>query len=370
MFVSLISNYQIKKLIRFSKIYGFSRAYVKAMGRIRKTPIIVLPLAFGKKQANVGVVGCGQFAFATIGYFLKKKLGKFVFGVYDIDSDNANSFIRYYGGKVFEDSEKLTVSNNVEYVYIASNHSTHTEYAIKALDAGKTVYLEKPISVTKEQFARLMDSYVPDKLFVGYNRPFSPAVSTIRKYMDFRPKEPITLGCFVVGHQLPLDHWYRNPEEGTRVCGNIGHWIDLAIHLMNFRGLPSELHVQTVLSNEEEVDDNLSISISSDYGDLVNIVLTSRYEPFEGINETINFQQGNLTAKIDDFRRLTIWKGAKLVKKRYFRKDVGHKRAIYQPFEKENRRDFNEVVHSTRLMLEIKDALLINKMKLKYKIEA
>jgi hypothetical protein len=61
-------------------------------------------------------------------------------------------------------------------------------------------------------------------------------------------------------------------------------------------------------------------------------MFTARAVPFECINETINFQQSPLIAKIDDFRRLTIWKGSNRHQFRYWPKDVGRAKAISKLF--------------------------------------
>ena len=83
-------------------------------------------------------------------------------------------------------------------------------------------------------------------------------------------------------------------------------------------------------------------------------MLSSRTEPFEGINETINIQCDDVIAKIDDFRKLTIWKNDYFFKKKYFPKDVGHRKSVNQPWGK-FKRDWHEVELSTLLMLHIKD---------------
>lgn len=353
------------KVIRFYFIYGFTRTYVKTMGRIRiKSLLPKFPWALAlNPKKNVAIIGAGQFSFATIAYFLKRRFGKIVYGVYDINQENANTFTNYYGGTSYTNSNELIESDVVKYVYISSNHATHTGYAIKALQENKIVYLEKPISVTMEQFTALQQELSKGgKLYVGYNRPFSPAVQEIRKRMELQSRRnPLTLSCFITGHKIPKDHWYRDPEEGTRVCGNIGHWLDLTINLLNTIGLPNSMLVKIHSSSEVEKDDNLVITITTDQHDLVSIMLSSREEPFEGINESINIQYSHMIAKIDDFRSLKIWDQEKLIKKRYFIKDVGHKNAIYQPFPGAMQRDFNEVLISTRLMLEITEAVINNK---------
>ncbi len=115
------------------------------------------------------------------------------------------------------------------------------------------------------------------------------------------------------------------------------------------------MNISITYADESAPDDDLVIGLSSDLGDLVSIMITSRCEPFEGINETINFQHHTTIAKIDDFRMMTLWQGPRLVKKNYWPKDVGHKATILMPFEVGVKREWKEVVMTTLLMLHISE---------------
>jgi len=355
---------KLRKFYRFYTIYGFSRSYVKAAGRLRlvgKLPKLPFSYKINEKK-NIAIIGAGQFAFANISHFLKCKLGNVIYGVFDINQENSKSLSNYYKAKAFENHEDLLQDRSIEYVYVASNHATHTSYTIQALNLGKIVYVEKPISVTFEQFENLLKAAEGKKLYVGYNRPFSPAIIEVREFLLKKEqiRKPISINYFITGHKIPKDHWYRNYEEGTRVCGNIGHWLDLTINLLSVIGLPKEINVTILSSSEEEKDDNLTINMITNRNDIISIMLSSREEPFEGINESINIQHSDTIVKIDDFRRMTIWDNENIKKYRYFRKDVGHKNAILQPFENTYTRDFEEVKISTRLMLEITNAVRNN----------
>jgi predicted dehydrogenase len=243
-------------------------------------------------------------------------------------------------------------------LYIVSNNASHTPYALQALEKGIDVYIEKPISISWEQFASLKKAMRSSKarIFAGYNRPYSQAIKHVATYIS-DSKKPISLSCFISGHFLDEDHWYRNKDEGTRICGNLGHWLDLMIHLMNKRGVvPKQYKVQVAYADLNEPDDNITVSITTEFKDLVNITITSRTEPFEGINETINLQCGDVIAKIDDFRKLAIWKNEKSEETYYHHKDVGHKTAVNQPFlPARDIRNWNEIEFSTTLMLHIAD---------------
>ncbi|MFN3665316.1 MAG: Gfo/Idh/MocA family protein [Sediminibacterium sp.] len=350
-------NKGLQKITRYFQVYGFSRTLIKVAGRTRKRYLRYwfVKLQF-RSRKNVSLIGCGQFGFSTISYFLLKQVGNCFLECYDIVPENQRSTASFWGYSEQPDTIKLISNNQCEIVFIASNHASHTAYAVEALNQNKLVYLEKPISVTYDQLRELLAAQKenPGNLFVGYNRPFSAAIRKLNGYIRDN-KLPITLNCFIVGHFIEKDHWYRHPQEGTRICGNVGHWIDLAVNILYTRGVvPHTFSVDVSYSNPAESDDNISIALTTDYLDLINIVMTSRAEPFEGISEAIQFQSGTVIAKIDDFRRMDVWNDYRKRTYRFNPKDVGHKKAIYQPFDSE-KRNFDEVKISTVIMLEIAD---------------
>ena len=351
----------VKKIIRFIHLYGLKRTIFKVIGRNRLLGKYIRP-RLSKVNRDIGVIGCGQYTFSTVGHVLCGTYGNRFVDCFDIDENAMSTFSKFYRISPSISAEKLIKNKEVLYVYIASNHATHSDYAINALLEDKNVYLEKPISVTYEQLKKLYQTTADTdaQIYAGYNRPFSKAILDLKKHIGTR-KSPISMNCFITGHMLAHDHWYRNLGEGTRICGNVGHWLDLAVHILSWGELPDMLEIQVSYSNKSVRDEDISITITSDYGDLIVIVLTARCEPFEGINETINLQCNTTIAKIDDFRTMTIWDEETLLKKRYGKKDVGHNSALKQPFLNTITRDWNEVLHSTLLMLYIADMVKTNR---------
>jgi len=348
-----VSADSIRKLVRFTAIYGPGRTLFKAAGRLRISPP---KLALTKQNRDVAVIGCGQFAFATISYFLQREFGNRIVACYDINRRARDTFARAMRvARACDSADELFAHPGVRTVYVASNHASHAPYAIEAIRRGLDVYVEKPIAVTEDQLEGLLAVLQKSRsrIFAGYNRPFSGAIRDLRRLVQIVPEEGISLQCFVSGHRLGPDHWYRQPQEGTRVCGNIGHWLDLMVHVFAWRGLPDRLEIALSWADANEPDDNISIAISSDRGDIFSVMLTARSEPFEGINETINLQHAETLCKIDDFRRMVVWQGPRVVRRRYWPKDVGHRLAILQPFRQDAHRDWKEVVLSTLLMLHI-----------------
>ncbi len=346
------------KVWRFARLYGVGRTWFKVVGRRRSVAWLGLP-DFRHVRKDIGVIGCGQFAFATLGYVIKKHFGYRFSICFDTDAGNSASLARFLRvPKIAATAAEVIGSEATRVVYIMSNHASHADYAIESLRSGTATFVEKPVSVTRKQFAGLCHAIRKSKapVYAGYNRPFSRAIVGLKEAASDQTG-PLSLNCFVVGHRIPEDHWYRHPEEGTRICGNVGHWLDLAVHMLSWEALPDRWKVSIAYSSDVDRDDNLAISLVSESGDLIVIVLASRSEPFEGINETIMFQKGSVAAKIDDFRSMTVWKGDSARTHRYWPKDVGHEAALLQPFSGRGR-EWREVELSTLLMLFITDMVI------------
>ena len=348
---------RLKRLWRSVSMWGVHRTLAKVANRISLPVRPVITLRWRKK--DILLVGCGQFGASTASFFISKVEGNRLLACYDINEQNAQRVGKAYGyDQISSDYSEMLDLPGAKYVLVASNHASHTSQGIEALEKGLIVHVEKPISVTWEQLAELnqvVDTR-QDRFFVGYNRPFSKALFQLRKHLP-AGNGPFTIDCFVAGHAIDPSHWYYNPAEGTRICGNVGHWIDLSVHLLSQRSLPDRLTIEIAYSDAELREENFALSMTSDQGDLVNMVFTTRGEPFDGVNETINIQHGPLMAKIDDFRTMKLWNHDYFQTYQYRPKDVGHKASVVQMFDTSPQysRPWKEVLCSTMLMLHITD---------------
>lgn len=347
----------IAKVIRYIRVLGIHRTIVKVLGRLRLKNKLIFKLLFPFKKNNpqIAIIGCGQFSFSTIAYFLSANTDYSIKYCYDISKENADSFATFYNCKSVDDIDEILNDEQIKFIYIASDHFSHSYYAIESLKSQKKVHLEKPIAVTEEQFLNLlrMLKNTSGTLVAGYNRPFSQAINIIDNNIS-NTNLPLSSTMTIFGHKISENHWYRQEHQGTRICGNVGHWLDLAIHLMSIRGrIPNKMDIKISWADMiNSMDDDISISLSTDCNDIINITLTSRSEPFEGINEEILLQCGDLIAKIDDFRSMQFWKSSNYKRIKFSPKDVGHSKSIRQ-ITNGFKRDWNEVVVSTILMLKI-----------------
>ncbi|UHG92568.1 Gfo/Idh/MocA family protein [Spirosoma oryzicola] len=359
------------KLVRFARIYGWPRALNKAIARTR--PHWLRKRISYRCKATISVIGCGQFAFSSVCFFLQKDRRNGFLSAYDVNLQQAHSLGHYYGFREIAVTVDAVLNHPaLAVLYILSNHASHAAYAIAGLQRNKIVYVEKPIAVTRCQFIELSVAarQSSGQVFAGYNRPYSEAIQVLKPYViTQKTAGSFSLNYVINGHVIPPDHWYRRPDEGTRICGNIGHWIDLTIHLFAWRSLPDWIAVQIAYANPDEPDDNLVITFTTDQHDLVSMLFTSRAESFEGVREAMHLQYNDLIAHIDDFRQLTVHQGAKRRNWHFTPKDVGHERAVLQPFCADNRA-WHEVELSTLLMLFVRDQVLTGQAMSRFDVPA
>ena len=218
-------------------MYGISRTIVKIKGKYhikRKFHNLPKNKKFNRKS-HIGLIGCGNFSFSNIAYFLSKNKKNCIRTVMDIDINKAASLYKEYNCSQYTNQiEDLINDKNISLVFVASNHATHAEYAVKCIKAGKDVHIEKPHVVNNEQLRKLEQvhyQYPSRKIFLGFNRPKSKLFNTLKKHLK-RESGPMMISWFIAGHNIDSDHWYFNPKEGGRVLGNLSHWTDLTLNLI------------------------------------------------------------------------------------------------------------------------------------------
>ena len=282
-------------------------------------------------------MGCGQFAFST----LSPKLLKFGFSpikyAFDIDQDNLNSFCNFYSCKPITSLKNL---NNISIAYICSNHSSHFEYTKYLLNRHINVYCEKPLTTNINDVYQLSRIVKESKatLYTGYNRPHSPIIKNIKKLYDKHRPTKFNASLIIFGHKLNKNHWYRNENEGSRIYGNLSHWIDLCHHIMNWNKREiKKLYINMQYLDKDFSDENLICTIRSSNGFSFLIAFYTKYEPFGGVYENIEISTNKFNARTNNFKDLEIDEGNNIKLKNYFRKRAGHFEAINQPKQNSNR---------------------------------
>jgi predicted dehydrogenase len=129
----------------------------------------------------------------------------------------------------------VLADTDTQAVVITTRHNSHASYTIKALDAGKHVFVEKPLCITKSELAEIEAAYERSVngtgphplLMVGFNRRFAPQVQKI-KHLLSTVSGPKAFIMTVNAGVIPAEHWTQDVETGGgRLLGEACHFVDL-----------------------------------------------------------------------------------------------------------------------------------------------
>lgn len=279
----------------------------------------------GTGALGVSCLGAGNYVRAVLVHHLRRSTSVHVRGVMDVRPDVAAAQARALRSDFCTtDPEAVFADARTELVLIASDHASHADYAVSALKAGKAVHLEKPPAVTAPQLERLLrclGEVDRPRLALGYNRPFAPAVLDLQKELDSLDG-PTRVDFMVQGYRLGRAHWYRWPDQGTRIAGNLVHWIDLGYRLVG-RLLPSWVDVSVPTDPSEADRDTIALFVGFEDDSRITIRFSTGGDETWGIRESVRVEKRDLTAEVDDFCSLRISR-AGLGQHRRYRRDKGH----------------------------------------------
>ena len=167
--------------------------------------------------------------------------------VYNPDTDKARTFVRRCGAAatVYRSYEELLQHPGLQAVIIASPNAAHAGQAIAAAQAGKHVYLEKPMAITLEDCRRVAETVqrAGVKLAMGYHRRLNPLAQYARRLIAEGKLGELVLAESDYFHHVPgdWDIWAwagKKDVAGTPIHGGTGHNIDL---LRSFCGEVAEV---------------------------------------------------------------------------------------------------------------------------------
>ncbi len=197
---------------------------------IATTLVAPPPLAAGGETPGISFIGAGSFAQNFLLPGLRGCGGSELRHVVATDGLRARATQRRFGfAAAGTDAEAAIADPSTRAVVIATRHDSHADLVCRALVAGKYVFVEKPLAITREQLAavRASAARAPGRLMVGFNRRFAPASVAAQKLLQAR-QGTLLLHYRVNAGPLARGHWILDPAQGGRIVGEACHFVDFA----------------------------------------------------------------------------------------------------------------------------------------------
>jgi len=274
----------------------------------------------------VGCVGAGNFAKLILFPSLKQTPARLKL-VADLDPVASTHSAKKYGFEYSStDYKKILEDSDINTVFITTRHDSHARFVAESLEAGKNVYVEKPLALTYDELENIQESIIQHPssiLMVGFNRRFAPHIVKMKSLLEIR-KQPKSFIFTINAGAIPADHWVQDLKMGGgRIIGEACHFIDL-MRLLS--GSPIvEWSVQSM--GNDVLKDKVTINVKfkdGSFGSIHYLANGNKRFPKERIEV---FCSGGII-QLDNFRKMKGYSWPGFNKMNMRRQDKGHKTEI------------------------------------------
>jgi len=228
------------------------------------------------KEINWGIIGCGNVTELKSGPAFNKVEHSKLVSVMRRNINMAEDYSKRHGvPNFYSDADALINDPMVNAVYVATPPDTHAMYAIRAMKAGKPVYVEKPMARTYAECLEMIrvSEETGMKLFVAYYRRTLPAFLKVKELLEsgiIGKILSVNIHLFRAYGERDQFHenqtWHVKPE-----ISGAGHFYDLASHQLDYLdylfGPITEVHgIATNVAGYYEAEDTVSAVFSFESG--------------------------------------------------------------------------------------------------------
>jgi predicted dehydrogenase len=261
---------------------------------------------------HLGVLGAGLFANSVLLPAIKKAGDIELVGIASSGGLHAQHAGKKFGfGYAASEDDAIIHDPNINTVAILTRHNTHADLVVKALKAGKHVFVEKPLAITPEQLKEIEQQLLITNnslLLTGFNRRFAPLAQSLSSFFS-RRTQPMHIHYRVNAGAIPLNHWTQDPEiGGGRIIGEGCHFVDFITFLVGTA--PDSVIAHALPDGGKYREDNVSMTFTFPDGSLGTVdYLANGDKSFP--KERVEVFCGGQVAVLDDFVSLQTVKDGK-----------------------------------------------------------
>ena len=218
---------------------------------------------------------------------------------------------QYQAAYCTTDYEEVLADKDVNLIMVATRHDLHGSLVLKALQAGKNVFVEKPLTLDETDLGAIEKFYAENPrgpvLMCGFNRRFAPAIQHVRDVLKGRTT-PMVVNYRMNAGFIPRDHWVHGPEGGGRNLGEACHIYDLFTSLANSREVVVAAQSINPMSKQWSRNDNFVATVKFEDGSVCALTYTALGEKSYPKERMEIFTDGKVIV-MDDYKAVEIHGG-------------------------------------------------------------
>ena len=278
-----------------------------SLARSVSAPVRPRAAATHRQVVRLGVIGAGSYATSMLLPHLRGRDDVRLVEVATSTSLSAANALRTFGfDRCSTDYRSLLADDTIDAVLIATRHRSHAQMAADGLRAGKAVFVEKPLAISAEDLDLVLAAVHEtgnDRLMVGFNRRFAPLLNSALATWS-QGAGPVTMRYDVNAGPLSPDSWYARPEQGSRIVGECGHFIDTASWWIGSD--PTEVYAAATVADA----DDASIVLRYGDGSVVSLGYLTTGDPHYP-KEVLQVFGGGQVLRMHNFARVEHWRHGK-----------------------------------------------------------
>jgi predicted dehydrogenase len=204
------------------------------------------------------------------------------------------------------DYEEVLQDGEVDVVFILSRNQHHAAQAAAALQAGKHVFVEKPMALTRDECRTLEDGVRQSgrQLTVGFNRRYAPYYVRMKQQLHGRTA-PVVIGCRVNSPGISGTYWMADPAIGGAILGEACHFVDLMYWMLESEPVAVTAFTLPTGRPHPVGENNLVASFQFADGSIGNLTYCTVGSRTSGGERVEIFGEG-IGAATEDFTRLEL----------------------------------------------------------------
>jgi predicted dehydrogenase/threonine dehydrogenase-like Zn-dependent dehydrogenase len=270
------------------------------------------PVAPTPGELQVALVGAGNLARWHHLPNVKKAPRVHLRAVHSASGARGKSYARRFGADYCcSDYEDILKDTAVDVVLIATRNPQHASQALAAIDAGKHVFVEKPMALTRAECRDLCAAVARTgkQLTVGFNRRFAPFYLEQKKNLA-RRAGPAVVSCRINSPGISGSYWMADPAAGGAILGEACHFVDLMYWLLDSEPVSVSAYSLPAGQKEPIGENNLVACFRFADGSIGNLTYATAGSKTSGGERVEVFAQG-LGVFTEDFKRLAVRTGAR-----------------------------------------------------------
>lgn len=278
---------------------------VRSFTPTRKVP--VLSGSPSRNELGAALTGAGHLARWIHLPNLKRMPNVALRAVHSTNGPRAKSYALRFGAEYCcSDYEEILSDPRVDIVFIATRNEYHARQAVAALRAGKHVFVEKPMALTRDECALICRTVqeTGKRLTVGFNRRFAPFYVEQKRMLAARTG-PAVISCRINSPAISGSYWMTDPAQGGAIVGEACHFVDLLRWMLESEPVSVSAYSLPVDRPEPIGENNIAASFRFADGSVANITYCTVGSKTSGGERVEVFAQG-VGAYAQDFKHLDV----------------------------------------------------------------